>query len=199
MGGKGEDRGECLSWAFCLIAIVFKFESLLYLQLWLRCYDSSNTAIPFTGKGQHFTYSFVQLEFHPFLTPSSIATYAQIHFAWPLACCLFFFFFWEKLLKSSLDASTWAGRGSSVELVLHTLLKSSPFLPWNLNRAARPALSHTCSWLHGHNTTAQERARRSRFLERGARLPVCLSVKCANSHWSPELQQKANLLAPAIS
>lgn len=115
-------------------------------------------------------------------------------------CLLFvFFFFWEKLLKSSLDASTWAGRGSSVELVLHTLLKSSPFLPWNLNRAARPALSHTCSWLHGHNTTAQERARRSRFLERGARLPVCLSVKCVNSHWSPELQQKANLLAPAIS
>lgn len=104
-------------------------------------------------------------------------------------CLLLFFFFWEKLLKSSLDASTWAGRGSSVELVLHTLLKSSPFLPWNLNRAARPALSHTCSWLHGHNTTAQERARRS--LVSWKEGPVCLSV-CLSSVRTPTVPQSSS-------
>lgn len=183
-GGRGEDRG-----------IVFHRPSVwLWLYLNLRAYyiyscdyvamtAATLSSAPFTGKGQLFTCSFVQLELQPFLTPFSIATFAWIHFASPLTC----FFFWKNLLKISLGASSWAGRGSclnpSVELIPITSRKSSPFLPWNLNRSVCPAFSHTCSRLHRHNTTAQERANHSlvSWKEGPVCLSVCLSVKCVNS------------------
>lgn len=145
--------GYCYPGVFCWIVIILTFESLFCLQLRLGCYDSSNTAIPFTGRRQLFTYSFRQPESHPFLTPFPGATRAQTHFAWPLS-----WVFWERLLNSSLGPSSWAGKGGrlkpSEELDLNTLLKPSPFTPRSLNRAVRPAFSHARSRLHHHNATA---------------------------------------------
>lgn len=185
--GKGEAKGDCLSWAFCLILIIFKFESLLYLQLWLRCYDSSNIAVTLTGKGQPFTYSFLQLEFHPFLTPFSIPTYAWIHLVRPSAVL----FFSKKLLQSSLGASSWAGSASFFKTFYgsssQTLcLNFHPLFP-----GIQTVLHILLSATRGPGSSQYHSSRASEplscFLEKGARLPVCLS-----SVWTPAVPHSAS-------
>lgn len=161
--------------------------------MWQRCYDTSNAAVPSAGKGQLFTsISFIQLEFHPFLTTFSAAPSAWIHFACPLTCVVFVS--GKSYLRAvCLGLRSWAGRASCSkplrDPVLDTLLKFSPFHPWNPNHAAHPAFSHTCSWLHPHNTTAQERATHS--LISWKERPVCLSVYLS-SVWTPAVPQSAS-------
>lgn len=190
-GGRGEDRG-----------IVFHGPSVwLWLYLNLRaCYIYSCDYVAMTAatvlslyRKRTTIYVFLSTAWVSALSYTlSIVIYAWIRFAWPLP----WFFFWENLIKSSLGASKWARRGGglnpSVEPVLHTSLKSSPFLPWNLKRAACSAFSRKRSWaapLPHHSSRASKPL--SCFLERGARPPVCLPV-CLSSVWTPAAPQSAS-------
>lgn len=112
-GGQWRRQGDCLSRAFCLIVIIFKFESELYLQMWLHCCDSSNPTTPFTVKGPLLPYPFIQLEFHFFLTEISIATMNEYTLPLPLTCLSFPES--GEVSQDSWDASSWAGRGSCLK------------------------------------------------------------------------------------
>lgn len=96
--GQWTGQGDCLSWAFCLIVVLFKFETLLYLQLWVRCYDSSNTTTPF-----HRKRATISISLHTAWV--SFLPYRGFHcHLWMNTLCLFaqLSFFprnWEKFLK----------------------------------------------------------------------------------------------------